>query len=96
MTQFVGRAWRRYKDKFQATHTKICKRAGLLVTLDGYGDGEIKLEGVPTWKAQPHIELDDELREYYKKECEGHIIPAPVDVDLFTCVVCDVDKKSCH
>ena len=44
----------------------------------------------------PHIELDDELREHYKLECAKYIIPAKVDVDLFTCVVRDVDKKSCH
>ena len=96
MTQFVGNAWRTYIHKYKSTHSKICTRAGMLVTLDGYGDGGIKLEGVPTWKADPHIELDDELREHYKSECAKHIIPAKVDVDLFTCVVRDVDKKSCH
>ena len=98
MTKFVGQAWRSYKSKYQASHTKICKRAGMLVTLDGYGDGDIKLEGCPFWTPTPRIELDDELREYYKAECAKHITPACVDLDLFTCtcVVRDVDKKSCH
>jgi hypothetical protein len=51
-------------------------------------------KGVPNWKPAPHIELDDELREYCEEKCASHITPAAVDLDLFTCV--DVDKKSCH
>ena len=86
MTKFVGQAWRNYKSKYQASHTNICKRAGMLVSLDGHGDGEIKLEGVPSWIPAPHIELDDELRQHYKAECTRHIIPAAVDLDLFTCI----------
>ena len=94
MTMWIGEAWRTYIKKYQASHTKRCKRAGLLATLDGHGDGEIKLEGVPSWKQGPR-ELDDELREYYKAECARHITPAAVDVDAFLCVVCGVNKKFC-
>ena len=94
MTQWVGAAWRKYCQKYGKTHAKICKRSGLLVALDDYDIDDLRLEGVPTWRATPTRQLDEHDRAYFKDLVKSHVVPAHVDVELF-CWCNSMCKSNC-
>ena len=88
MTQWVGAAWRKYCQKYQKFHDKCCKRSGLLVALDDHDIDEIRLEGVPNWRAEPTVKLDEHFRAYYKDLVKSHVVPKKVDAELFCLCLC--------
>ena len=53
------------------------------MTLDDHEIDEIRLEGIPTWRPSPTATLDEQDRAFYKDLVKSHVVPKPVDVELF-------------
>ena len=85
MTQWVGAAWRKYCAKYRKSHEKCCKRSGLLVALDDFDIDEIRIEGVPTYRASQNVDLDDSERAHFKELVSQHVMPKKVDLWEISC-----------
>ena len=59
------------------------------MALDDFDLDEIRLEGVPTWRAPMTAVLDDHDRAYFKELVNAHVVPKNVHVETFRWRLCN-------
>ena len=60
------------------------------MALDDFDIDEIRLEGVPTFRAHLTNHLDDSDRAHFKALVKQHVTPREMDVEFFCCCLCNV------